>query len=110
MVSATGTWRERLDRCAKLTCALTAFTTILAMYLAATAAAAQPVKLGWSDLIPELPPLVDPLDKLTFEQRFELESVLWVRQLSEKEKEERADIVAEANGYEKALKAAGVSI
>lgn len=78
--------------------------------LLASTALAQPIKLGWSDLLPKLPPLVDPLDKLSFEQRFEVESVLWVRQLTDEEKAERADIVEEANGYERTLKAAGISI
>lgn len=68
------------------------------------------MKLGWADLVPKLPELVDPLDNMSFEQRFEIESVLWVRQLSEEEKKERADLVEEAMGYEKTLKAAGISI
>lgn len=67
-------------------------------------------KIGWPDLVPKMKPLVDPLDSLTFERRFEVESIFWVRQLSEEERSRSPYLVEEANGYEKELGAAGISV
>jgi len=84
---------------------------VLSLLFLSGTAIAEPSKIGWSDLVPERPQLVDPLDKLSFAQRFELESFLWVRQLSDEEKKaEDAAVIAEALGYEKSLKAAGISV
>lgn len=66
------------------------------------------VKLGWPDLLPKLPPLQDPLEKLTFDQRIELETVLWVQQLTQEEREQRPEVVAEAKLYEENLRQSGI--
>ncbi|MEM7775398.1 MAG: DUF3299 domain-containing protein [Pseudomonadota bacterium] len=76
----------------------------------AATAGATTVTLRWPDLLPKLPPIVDPLAKLTFDQRIELETVLWVQQLTDAEKKERPEIVAEAKVYRKKLRDGGVII
>lgn len=92
------------------------FSTVIALALiavvasVATSAHAKPLKLDWPDLLPKLPPMVDPLSVLDADQRIELETVLWVRQLTDQEREQRPEIVEEAERYERSLGQAGINI
>jgi hypothetical protein len=90
--------------------AFAVLATILFWLAGAGAAHATAKEIDWKDLVPDLPPLADPLDALEFEQRFELESILWVRQLSEVERRERADIVEEAKAYEREFEKRGMPV
>ena len=67
-------------------------------------------KVGWPDLLPPLPPIEDPLQALTADQRIELETILWVRQLNDIERAERQEIVEEAKRYEEALRGKGIVV
>ena len=82
----------------------------LAVSLHAQASAPAPQLIEWNDLVPKLPPLVDPLEQIGAEQRIELETILWVRQLTKDEREQRPEVVAEANQYEEAFAKRGLSI
>ncbi|MEL7302334.1 MAG: DUF3299 domain-containing protein [Pseudomonadota bacterium] len=84
---------------------------IAAVGLAASATAAKsPLELNWLDLVPKLPPLVDPLEAIGPEQRIELESVLWVRQLSDADRKEYPEAVEEAETYEREFAKRGFSV
>lgn len=87
-----------------------AVTAVVLVLFSGAAMAAAPKDISWNDLRPNLPPLADPLDALDFEQRFELESVLWVRQLTEEERRKRADIVEEAQRYEQQFEERGMPV
>ena len=87
-----------------------AIAALLAFLIVPATALASATELKWPDLLPKLPPLNDPLDGLTFDQRIELETVLWVRQLTELEKQERPEVVAEAKVYEANLRNSGIII
>ena len=67
-------------------------------------------EIGWPDLVPKMPDMVDPLAAMDAEQRIELETVLWVRQLSEQERQQRPEIVEEADRYQKKLEDGGINI
>ncbi len=87
----------------------------LALFLSAGAiAASEPAQaareIKWPDLVPKLPPIKDPLAALNSEERIELETVLWVRQLTDAEREERKEIVEEARKYEEAFREKGIII
>lgn len=84
---------------------------LTALIVAVSAPAAFAARdLAWQDLLPEFPPLKDPLAFLDSEQRIELETVLWVRQLSEAERAERQEIVEEAKNYEEKFRKSGIVI
>ncbi|MEL6297793.1 MAG: DUF3299 domain-containing protein [Pseudomonadota bacterium] len=76
----------------------------------ATANSSTPQSIKWRDLVPKLPPLVDPLANVGPEQRIELESVLWVRQLTKEERETYPEAVEEAEKYEREFLAKGFSV
>ena len=69
-----------------------------------------PLVLRWPDLLPNLPPLHDPLGALTFDQRIELETVLWVRQLNDEERKARPEVIEEAKIYEQNLARSGLVV
>lgn len=50
------------------------------------ASANSPVRIEWKALLPKLEPLKDPLSTLTQDQRFDLETIAWVRQLSDEDR------------------------
>lgn len=87
-----------------------AVLTVLVLIAVTASAAFAARDLEWADLVPELPPLEDPLAFLDSEQRIELETILWVRQLSETERAERQEIVEEAKVYEEKFRKSGVII
>lgn len=87
---------------------LAALLALSLAFAATPALAARAIK--WPDLVPKLPPLKDPLAALNSEERIELETILWVRQLSDAEREERKEIVEEAKTYEEKFRKKGIVI
>ncbi|MEM8662259.1 MAG: magnesium transporter [Pseudomonadota bacterium] len=84
---------------------------ISALVLLVTASQALAARdLKWPDLLPKLPPNKDPLATLNAEERIELETILWVRQLTEAERAERKEIVQEAGRYEQKFRQKGIII
>ncbi|MEM7776475.1 MAG: DUF3299 domain-containing protein [Pseudomonadota bacterium] len=84
---------------------------ISALVLLVTASQALAARdLKWPDLLPKLPPIKDPLATLNAEERIELETILWVRQLTEAERAERKEIVQEAGRYEQKFRQKGIII
>ena len=61
------------------------------------------LKLKWEDLEPKFKPLRDPLAKLKIELRYGLHTIIWVRTLSKKQRNNLANlpILKEARQYEK---------
>ncbi len=92
------------------TLALTVLVALIVAVCSAWPASSSARLISWPDLLPDLPPLVDPLGQLTFDQRIELETVLWVRQLTDEEKQARPEVVEEAQRYGKQLADAGIDV
>ena len=86
---------------------LAAAILMMAATAANTLAARQ---VSWPDLLPPLPPIQDPLQSLTADQRIELETILWVRQLNDAERAERQEIVEEAQRFEDSLRKNGIIV
>jgi len=104
--------QRRLTRPTAFRSAVTVICAMLAILvgLGAIAAKGDLREVTWKDLVPKLPDLVDPLSTLDAEQRIELETVLWVRQLTQAEREQRPEIVEEAARYERSLETNGIKI
>lgn len=69
-------------------------------------------KIEWTDLQPKLPPLADPLAKLTEDQRFDFETIMYVRALPLEAREipVNAQAIRDARLFEKRFKKAGIDI
>lgn len=69
-------------------------------------------QIQWKTLLPDLPPLVDPLAHLTDDQRFDLETIMWVRTLTPQERKIEPNIlsVEDAERFEVQFKKAGIDI
>ncbi len=69
-------------------------------------------QVEWKDLEPKSEPIPDPLAKLTQDQRFDLEMILWARSLSteERELEPNRPGVEDAKKYEENFSKAGIDI
>jgi uncharacterized protein len=76
------------------------------------ALAATPELIDWKRLVPQLEPLKDPLTGLTQDQRFDLETIAWVRALSEEEKQLPINIqgVDDAAKFERQFKTLGIDV
>ena len=69
-------------------------------------------QIEWDDLVPKGEPIPDPLARLTQDQRFDLEMILWARTLTPAERElapNRAG-VEDAKKYEENFAKAGIQI
>ena len=80
---------------------------------AAISGAASKVELNWPKLVPKpAQPLVDPLGKLTQDQRFDFETVVWSRSLTVEQRQlpENKMALEDAETYEKNFKKAGIDI
>ncbi len=75
-------------------------------------AAGQPEKIDWKALIPKSAPLKDPLSVLTQDQRFDLETIAWVRSLSPAERKLpiNSQGVTDAEKFERRFNVAGIDI
>ena len=56
------------------------------MLLALPSIAQAAQKVEWKNLLPQLPPLQDPLSSLTQDQRFDIETIAWAREMSDEER------------------------
>ncbi len=87
--------------------------TTLVSVVAGPGASAAPIELKWQQLVPEFKdPLVDPLSSLTQDQRFDFETVVWVRGLDAEQKKlpENEQGVIDAEKYERNFKRAGIDV
>jgi uncharacterized protein len=82
------------------------------LLIASGAWAAAQTKIDWTDLQPRLPPLLDPLAKLTDDQRFDFETIMYVRGLSAEERKNPYNVQAleDAARFEKSFKKAKIDI
>lgn len=81
-----------------------------ALTSALSAQAAQQIE--WKNLRPQLAPLKDPLDGLTQDQRFDIETISWARGLSDEEKKlvQNKQGIDDSKKYEKQFKKAGIDV
>ena len=82
------------------------------MLLALPSIAQATQKVEWKNLLPQLPPLQDPLSSLTQDQRFEIETIAWARGLSDEERQlpQYKQGVEDAVKYERQFKQAGIEV
>jgi hypothetical protein len=76
------------------------------------ASANGPTKIVWKTLLPKLEPLKDPLIGLTQDQRFDLETIAWVRALSDDERKLPINKqgVDDAANFERKFAKAGIDV
>lgn len=69
-------------------------------------------QIEWKTLRPQLAPLKDPLEGLTQDQRFDIETISWARALSDEEKKlvQNKQGIKDSAKYEKQFKEAGISV
>lgn len=92
--------------------AVCAFAAVSAGLLIEPARALAATEIKWMDLEPKAEPIPDPLAKLTQDQRFDLEMILWARSLSaeERELEPNRPGVEDAKKYEQDFLKAGIDV
>jgi hypothetical protein len=97
-------------RTLKLCVALAAMLSITFLGDISPAHAAK--RIEWKHLLPKLPPLANPLAKLTEDQRFDIETIQWARGLTAKQKrlEENQQGVQDVRDYERQFKKAGLNV
>ncbi|MBU2533719.1 MAG: DUF3299 domain-containing protein, partial [Alphaproteobacteria bacterium] len=68
--------------------------------------------IKWEDLLPQAAPPVDPFGALTQDQRFDIETVIWARGMSDAERaqEYNRQPLEDAQKYERQFKAAGIDV
>ena len=92
------------------------FVGVLIFAAAIVAAAPQSAlagkKIEWKNLLPQLEPLKDPLTGLTQDQRFDVETIAWVRTLTEPERKlvQNQQGIEDAKKYERQFKQAGINV
>ncbi len=69
-------------------------------------------KIDWSNLVPNLPPLKDPLGGLTQDQRFDIETIGWARTLKGEDLElvQNQQGIEDAKTYEAQFRKAGINV
>ena len=92
--------------------ALIAMLALFALMPSVALAAGQPEKIDWKALIPKSKPLKDPLSVLTQDQRFDLETIAWVRGLSDAERKLpiNSQGVTDAEKFERRFKQLGINV
>ena len=92
------------------------FVGVLIFAAAIVAAAPQSAlaakNIEWRNLLPQLEPLKDPLMGLTQDQRFDVETIAWVRSLTEPERKlvQNQQGIEDAKKYERQFKEAGIGV
>ncbi|MGI9523649.1 MAG: DUF3299 domain-containing protein [Hyphomicrobiaceae bacterium] len=68
--------------------------------------------IEWRTLLPQLPPLKDPLTGLTQDQRFDIETISWARGLNEEERKliQNKQGLEDAAKYERQFEQAGLKV
>ena len=93
--------------------ALCAGMVLLAVITAMTPTMAKAEKvIQWKNLLPQATPLVDPFNRLTQDQRFDIETIIWARTLSDAERDldYNRQPLDDAKKYEKQFKDAGIDV
>lgn len=69
-------------------------------------------KIEWQHLLPNLAPLKSPLDKLTEDQRFDIETIQWARSLTDEDKRlmDNKEAIKDAEAYEREFEKAGLDV
>ncbi|MCB1511364.1 MAG: DUF3299 domain-containing protein [Hyphomicrobiaceae bacterium] len=82
------------------------------MFWTAVPTSASPRKLDWTDLQPKLPPLADPLNKLGFNRRTDFETIIYVRNLSARDRKnpDNRQALVDAKRFERQFRKAGLDI
>ena len=91
----------------------TLFATLVVAALTVFASGASAEKvIEWETLLPKTAPLTDPLNVLTMDQRFDIETVIWARGLSPQERdlEHNRQPVEDAQQYERDFAKAGHNV
>ena len=92
--------------------AIAAFSACFAVS-GAPSSVSSPLELKWQNLVPqERVPLKDPLAHLTQDQRFDFETVIWARSLTDEQKRlpENEQAVSDAEKYELQFKQSRIDI
>ena len=91
---------------------LRALLAIAALLVPGYAGAAQVKEINWKELIPKTAALKDPLSGLTQDQRFDLETIAWVRTLGEEERKLAVNRqgVEDARKFERKFEKAGIDV
>jgi hypothetical protein len=88
-------------------------TLVLAAVCALAAPSARAEKLiEWTNLLPQTKPLVDPFNQLSQDQRFDVETIIWARGLSEENRKNdyNRQPLEDAKKYEKRFVKAGIDV
>ena len=69
-------------------------------------------KIQWKNLLPQLPPLQDPLSGLTQDQRFDIETIAWAREMTAEERQlpQNKQGIEDAAKYERQFQEAGIAV
>jgi hypothetical protein len=68
--------------------------------------------IEWNNLLPQVAPLKDPFNVLTQDQRFDIETIIWARGMSDEERalEHNRQPIEDAAKYEREFKKAGSNV
>jgi len=93
----------------QILCAALAAFTLVTM---ASGYAQAVQKIEWRNLLPELPPLKDPLANLTQDQRFDIETIAWARDLKDEDLElvQNQQGIKDAKTYEALFAKNGINV
>ena len=82
------------------------------MFVAMPSMALAAKKIEWKNLLPQLPPLQDPLSSLTQDQRFDIETIAWARELTDEERQlpQNKQGIEDAAKYVRQFKQAGIEV
>ena len=82
------------------------------MLLASSSLAQATQNIEWKNLLPQLPPLQDPLTNLTQDQRFDIETIAWAREMTAEERQlpQNKQGIEDAAKYEAQFKQAGIDV
>ncbi len=84
----------------------------LLIVCALTVSAVAVQKIEWKTLLPQLPPLQDPLAGLTQDERFDIETIAWARGLKNEDRNlvQNKQGIKDAKKYEERFAAAGINV
>lgn len=90
----------------------TAALTVIMMLCVAVLQANAAREIEWKHLLPSLPPLKDPLENLTQDQRFDVETIDWARNLKDSDRHlvENQQGINDAQVYERQFAKAGINV
>ncbi|HFB2048884.1 MAG: DUF3299 domain-containing protein [Hyphomicrobiaceae bacterium] len=89
------------------------FVIAIIALISFTTKSALPIeRIDWANLVPAMPPIIDPLNGLTQDQRFDIETISWARSLKGKDIElvQNQQGIKDAKIYEERFKRAGIDV